>query len=361
MRINHFSWIWERLMRTYALKILNLMALATGLLLLASLSFALEIRTGGAPLAATFTASPAAVVPSEPPITLTVVPDFKHVRIGDPAAFNVHVQMQPEYANGQVDYGKKIGAWDVQTATRGRLKVGPGRQLSREDHLVLTTYEAGDVEFPAIILKFPLANGQTGEFRSAAFKVKVDPLPPKPGDKPGQVRGLKGPIGLIPLWLVVLTLLLLAAGAYLIWRFETTKKSRDGESRHQEPARPPEVVARERLAALQQSAWLADGEMKPFYIELTDILRRYLEGRFRISAIDRTTHELMRELKNSVVKRQDQAVIRDVLEESDMVKFAKSKPEARAAETALLSVADLVERTSVAAEAPVASTPGGAA
>lgn len=334
----------------------------------AMLAFALAVGvTAMAAPAATPALTPpvtpaaAAPAPGEPPVTLNVKPAFsKPVRIGDSALFQVTLDAASLEGVGSPQYGEKIGPWDVLHVSEGTWQRAANGHYTRRDQLTLTTFEPGEVAFPAIVLKFKTAEGKEGEFRSAAFQVKVDPLPAKPGDKPGQLRGLKPPIGMIPLWLVVAVALLLAAAATMIWRFERGRRAA-GEDGGSAPARPAEVVARERLAALRSAPWLAQGEMKPYYSELADILRRYLEARCRIPASDRTTAELIRELKSASLKRTDLLEIREVLDASDMAKFAKAKPSAKEAETHWQTVHDLVERTTAVAAAAATTDAGGAA
>ncbi len=94
------------------------------------------------------------------------------------------------------------------------------------------------------------------------------------------------------------------------------------------PARPPEDVARDALAALLASPLLAEQGPKPFYIELGDILRRYLEGRFGVPALDRTTAELLPELRQVAALRPHQADVREFFDTCDLVKFARFTPNA---------------------------------
>ncbi|MGC8867724.1 MAG: hypothetical protein ACP5PA_05900, partial [Elusimicrobiales bacterium] len=66
--------------------------------------------------------------------------------------------------------------------------------------------------------------------------------------------------------------------------------------------------------------------IKEFYFELSDIIRKYIEEEFNVCATQMTSNELVRKLKNEfsieiIIK------LKEFLEISDLVKFAKYIPE----------------------------------
>jgi hypothetical protein len=92
------------------------------------------------------------------------------------------------------------------------------------------------------------------------------------------------------------------------------------------PSEPPFDIAIRELALLKESDLPGKGKLKQFYIELSEILRRYIEGRFDIKAVEATTYELKRLLKHpDLTKEQSQAIL-EFLSRSDLVKFAKFQP-----------------------------------
>ena len=98
-----------------------------------------------------------------------------------------------------------------------------------------------------------------------------------------------------------------------------------------EPEISPYDVARERLRALEAGAHLDDAEaVKPFFVELSDILRSYLEHRIGVPALERTTSELLRELEGRTVRYKlpgpAPARLREILQLADLAKFAKLTP-----------------------------------
>jgi len=305
---------------------------------------ALQVEVGEPDTAATtLSAASTAAVQGPLQITVTLIRPSKP-RMGDLVEVEVKVVAQPQITLLDVDYGKTLGEWEVVDVQPGKVMYKDGHFV-RVDRLRLQTFSAGQVEIPAIIQPFKGADGKAAEFHSMPVSIQVEPLPRRKGDQPGHIRGLKAPQGMTSWWLLSGVLLVLAGiSAGLAWYFYRQRKLETVQAPSL-PPRPPEEIARERLTALRNSDLLRTGQFKSYYIDLSDILRRYVEERFRVPAIDRTTHELMREIRQAAIQRQDVSAIRNVLEQSDMVKFAKWLPTEKEALADWQAVYDLVERT----------------
>ena len=98
--------------------------------------------------------------------------------------------------------------------------------------------------------------------------------------------------------------------------------------RKTEPAPPPppplpdpaHVIAFRSLEDLRGQVSLAD---KDYYSALDQILRGYLENRYNIPALERTSSEVVSLLRNEGIPDSDE--LRDLLSQVDMVKFAKAE------------------------------------
>ena len=104
-----------------------------------------------------------------------------------------------------------------------------------------------------------------------------------------------------------------------------SKRKNKGEG-PQAPARPPEDVVWEIIQDLESSTLIADKMFKEFYIRLTNALRQYLENQLQISALDRTTFELMNDVKARKMQPELSRLLKMVFENADLVKFAKFTP-----------------------------------
>lgn len=89
---------------------------------------------------------------------------------------------------------------------------------------------------------------------------------------------------------------------------------------------PPYELAMQELEALKSDHLCEQGQEKEFYTRLTDILRRYLQGRFGINAMEMTTTQIRSILAQSEETRLTRRNMEQVLETADFVKFAKVRP-----------------------------------
>jgi len=103
---------------------------------------------------------------------------------------------------------------------------------------------------------------------------------------------------------------------YLIRRFRRRRRAVA-----EIPREAPEVIALRRLDGEPLQRLLAQREAKPYYTELTDIVREYLEGRFGIPALEQTTTEILSAGETCDLKG-GRPFLRDLFKVADWVKFA---------------------------------------
>ncbi len=93
------------------------------------------------------------------------------------------------------------------------------------------------------------------------------------------------------------------------------------------PPRPPWEVAYERLRALDEQQLPEQGEFEAYYVELSWILRQYIEDRFQIRAPEETTPEFLAEAaRGGQFSENHQKLLAAFLRHADLVKFAQYEP-----------------------------------
>jgi len=148
-----------------------------------------------------------------------------------------------------------------------------------------------------------------------------------PADTSGlDIKDIVGPQALPRRTWLIIAIILAAIGAiaigYLFYRRRLLRMHVP-----EIPAEPPYEVAMRRLAELRAGKLIEKGDFKQYYIELTLILRNYIEGRFGIAAIESTTFELKRSLRHDDLPRSQAEAALSVLMRADLVKFAKYIPD----------------------------------
>ena len=160
------------------------------------------------------------------------------------------------------------------------------------------------------------------------------------------IRPLKGPAELWDWWIFLLWgAAIVFAIAFIVaclWLWKRRKKTSVDSVSDTELSRSPHEVALEALSRLANSDYLQRGEVKRFYIELSEIFRRYLGAHYEIDTLDLTTWEISQNFKKINISVSLTQSIMDILEECDLVKFAKYRPPAEIPMKSLEKVRELV-------------------
>jgi len=128
--------------------------------------------------------------------------------------------------------------------------------------------------------------------------------------------------------------------AALAWYF--LRRRRRDAALFVPPPLPADHVALTELSRIEKLGLVDQGEFKRYYTLVVDALRHYLERRYRIDAMDRTSDELLEELAR---RRVTVASLAALLGEANLVKFAKHVPGRDDAGGAIETARDIVVRT----------------
>jgi|TARA_B110000879_G_C11179371_1_gene517556 hypothetical protein len=89
---------------------------------------------------------------------------------------------------------------------------------------------------------------------------------------------------------------------------------------------PAHKKALTALQSLKSKELWQSGNIKKYQSELTDIVRRYLGDRFNVNALEMTTDEISRALRNKDFDTKHSVTLQRILTIADLVKFAKATP-----------------------------------
>jgi len=118
------------------------------------------------------------------------------------------------------------------------------------------------------------------------------------------------------------------------------------------PEVAPHISAITRLEELQQSRLHEVVDKKPYYSELTEIIRVYLEGRYKVKALEQTSGEIIAGVQYLGLDTESMDYITSLLRTADKVKFAKERPNVSVAEMHLRSAFDFIQSTKPKPQAP---------
>lgn len=243
---------------------------------------------------------------------------------------------------------KTLGRFEVVSVDPGApvLENGRTRQTVR---VTLTLFDVGVSTLPSLSLGVRRGGRLLGRQLTPEIPVTITSvLTPASKD----IRGLKGQLPKVlneRFWVFLGVLGVLGLAAYGVFRHGQRKK-RDVE-RPGPPPRPAHEIALEALTRLESSL---EGPGKEFYSRLSEILRSYLEGRFAVPAMDRTTPEITQAMKHLPLTLDQRMRLREVLENSDLVKFAKFELSGEERLAHLIQIREFVQATLPRGGAPEA-------
>lgn len=218
----------------------------------------------------------------------------------------------------------------------------------------------------ALVPSFPVAIVREGDTLRAAtppIALPVRSLVPEGTEAPRDLAPLVDfPRSPWPWVALVAGLLALAA---LLWYALRRRAGGEPAPAAEPPPLPPLDEALARLRVLESADLAEPAAVKPFYVELSDTLRRYLARRVDVPALELTTRELIQALEHRRgLPPEGPARLRSILVEADMVKFADRRPPAASARARLREAHDLLVETEAALAPPpeaASATPSGTA
>ena len=123
---------------------------------------------------------------------------------------------------------------------------------------------------------------------------------------------------------ILLALFLICVIAYIVKRIRAKKSLIPFKK--EEPKLPPHEQAIKELDEIKQQKLWQQGRSKEYYTLITDTLRKYIEERFGINAMEMTSGEILELIRKNSEAQSVYDNLRQILQLADFVKFAKMNP-----------------------------------
>jgi len=289
-------------------------------------------------------------------ITVTSAPDTSVIFIGDQIHFKVTASLPGKSEVTLNTAADTLSEKIIILGKPGRdtLTMPDGSRAIIDDYLI-TSFEAGTYSIPPFYAE--IESGDTVlRFYSGNSELVVSRPEITPADTTDVIFDIVAPrkapltFGDILPWIIMAAMI-----ALIVWLL-AKYLPRNPIKRLMKPAPPAEpshLIALRELGRLKEEQLWQKGEIKEYYSRLSEILRRYIDGRFGISSPELTTDETVRMLQRAaVLKQSEMSVIKEILSVSDMVKFAKYLPMAEIHDNAFESSLKFVELTKIPESAP---------
>ena len=258
------------------------------------------------------------------PVKVVVDISPKQVRLSDEPKVVVTIDAAEGIDVQMPAFGTGMEAFQILDFKEPLPTTANGRRVAQQIY-VLEPMDSGTQSIDSISVKFRDEDGQPHTIETEPIDIEVSTMLSGEAPSLDDLRPVKPPVELIvpPFpwfsWLAGITVVVLSLLGFRRWRNRTRPQ--------QAVVIPPHVVAQQALQELRKKN-LAESDVKEFYVELTAIVRQYVESTTGVSAPEQTTDEFLREIAHHPkFTTQERARFESFLESADLVKYAAYLPD----------------------------------
>jgi hypothetical protein len=304
------------------------------------------IAAGLVALAAAVPSAPARVVTALDEVELRTETSFDSLTVGQ----RFHVLYRFTYADSLRPVAREsLDAGTCRVMSMSWTDAPKGRQIERTGDITFIPLSVDSSVVPANAFDFVTSRGDTIRAWSDEVPVPIRRIAATAKDLRPLKKQWEPPVNWW-LWAGIAAALaaLLAALAWWI-----RGRRRRGHAIAPTVHIPPEVAALAELDRIAALGLAQRGEFKAHYTLVVDALRWYLEARYGIEAMDRTSFEIIDALDDRGVRVDG---LRPLLDEADLVKFAKFSPDVESAAAVVVRAREMVTATTPIPAAPAGAT-----
>ena len=214
--------------------------------------------------------------------------------------------------------------------------------------LVLTSFDSTLITIPPIVAKTPTDSAETAPMGLKVIQPEVD------SKHPSNFKDIKAPWDVslsLKDWLILIlsswifwVVIAVLVGFYIAYRVFNYYQSKKANPTPQIQVRELSLIEKTEAALLQlEQQQLIEQELfKEFYSELITIFKFYLNESYSWTTTEMTSNELMKQMSSAELSSSEHEMLRLVLTEADLSKFAKYTPRSDNARLALSQIRQLV-------------------
>lgn len=202
-----------------------------------------------------------------------------------------------------------------------------GANIVYKQRLLITGFDSGSYLIPPFVFVAQNKNGTIDSIFTDSFRLMVNTVAV---DTTKPFKAIKDIVAVQSTWLDNLPAIigLLVGLALIIWVVLYFIKNKKLAQLQKAPEKV-ETYHERTLRLLQEldnkQLWQQD-KTKDYYTELSEVIRHYIEQRFKTNAMELTTDELLRKAKKHREMTSFRSSLKPLLEAADLAKFAKANP-----------------------------------
>ncbi|HKI87511.1 MAG TPA: hypothetical protein VKA38_00700, partial [Draconibacterium sp.] len=203
------------------------------------------------------------------------------------------------------------------------------KNLKQIQSYLITCFDSGVYRIPPYWFKINV-NGRIDSVPSNGVTLQVHTMAIDTTRGPTDIKMPYGaPLTLKEVIPYILGIILIGAIIFLIlYSIKRKKKNQPLFSKPSKPKEPAHIIALRGLDRIKNEKLWQKDKVKQYYSEVTDVLRIYIEDRFEMPAMEKTTDEIIQSFKyrNDLISEKSFNNLSRILSLADLVKFAKYQP-----------------------------------
>ncbi|HUU47019.1 MAG TPA: LPXTG cell wall anchor domain-containing protein, partial [Acidobacteriota bacterium] len=268
-------------------------------------------------------AAPRASGSEIPAPDVTVSIDRREATVGDPITLTLRVVHDPAFHLTPAIPGRLMGPFEVLSDSLvSDARLEDDRQIYERIWRV-AAFRPGTYWLPMLGGGLADSTGAAIAWQSDSIAITIVSVLTQADIDSADIHGLKASweasVPLSVWWYVLGGAVLLALAGVWIWR-----RRKQPLAEPAVPSVPPWETALDDLQVMQHEIDAASDGGRLWYFRLSEILRRYVDGRYEWQSIDQTTTEILRQLKKAPFDGLHRERFREFLSVADRVRYARA-------------------------------------
>ena len=219
-------------------------------------------------------------------------------------------------------------------------------KIVKRYNFVFSKYDSSQVTIPSLKIAYTIGSDTIPKFLATnPITILVTTLKVNPQQ---DIKDIKDPMKLPLNWWLIILITLLAIGVLVaaFYAYQYYKKKKQAkENVVPEVIISPHEIALSELKTLDEKKLWQQGLIKQYHSEITEIVRKYFEHRFKFRALEMTSAEILAVLSYIEEGKKVENTAGSFFSNADLVKFAKFEPMPKVNEEMMSQAFEIVNIT----------------
>jgi hypothetical protein len=288
-------------------------------------------------------------------ISISLTAAKNNIEIGEPLTIKLTIDFPANSSNQKIvlpivtdsaKLGKGIEIWETNTPVDTLIENNRGEFIKHiEQSFTIASFDTGAIDINPLKAIFG-----TDTLYTNVISLTISAAPLEENAKLKNNKPIKEDpftieeelmIWLKANWLIILIVLLVPIILLVIFFILKNRP----EKLILKEAIPLNVRSLDRLAEIEEAQIWKKGEFKQYHSDITSVIWMYLSERYQIATFEKTSDEILKQLKFKAVSNDQFIQLQKLMEMADLVKFAKTIPTQTDNESALVIAKEFIHTT----------------